>query len=124
MSTAEQLEKGRRMLQQLSAGHQDSSGGVVGEVSPDFWEMHLWHLFGEVWSRPGLALRERIMVNLTGLIFHKFNFGIANCMRWALNNGISQEEIVEIIIHVAHYGGWPCGVNAMSVAKDVFSEKE
>ena len=49
---------------------------------------------------------------------------MANCMRWALNNGISKEEILEVALHVAHYGGWPCGINAMEVAKQVFEEKE
>jgi 4-carboxymuconolactone decarboxylase len=121
---SEWLERGRRMLQQLY--NDPSTGGgrnTIEEVFPDFWEMMQGHLFGEIWTRPGLALRERLMVNLTGLIFHKFDFGMANCMRWALNNGITREEILEIIMHVAHYGGWPCGVNAIKVAHEVFAEK-
>lgn len=119
MKPSNRRENGQRMLQQLAAGHADTDGSSIVPVFPDFWKMHLEHLFGEVWSRPKLALRERIMVNLTGLIFHKFHFGILNCMRWALNNGIKREEILELILHVTYYAGWPCGVNAIEVAKEV-----
>ncbi|MFC1908634.1 carboxymuconolactone decarboxylase family protein [Chloroflexota bacterium] len=124
MSNSERWEQGWRVVQQLTAGQSDGKGGIAGQVFPDFWKMHMEHLYGEVYARPGLALRERIMVNLTGLVFQKFDFGIANCMRWALNNGVTREGILEIIMHVAHYGGWPCGVNAIHVAKEVFAEKE
>ena len=45
-------------------------------------------------------------------------------MSYALNIGISKEEILEMFTHVAHYAGWPTGVNASRVAKEVFSSKQ
>ena len=124
MTSSDWIEKGIGMINQLFAGKEKIWGGDLDQVFPDFWRMHLGHLFGEVYTRPGLGLRERIMVNLTGLIFHKFEFGIANCMRWALNNGIKKEEILEIIMQTAHLAGWPCGVNAIHIAGNVFEEFE
>ncbi|MFC1909665.1 carboxymuconolactone decarboxylase family protein [Chloroflexota bacterium] len=124
MSTAEQLEKGRRMLQQLEGKEDVGSGGAINQVFPDFWEMHQGWLFGEVFTRTGITLRERLVVNLTCLIFHKFNFGIDKCIHWCLTNGISREEILEIVMHTAHYAGWPCGVNAIQVAKDALPPAE
>lgn len=121
LSNEEWIEKGYETLQTL---WNQKEFPTFEDFFPDFWKMHAGHLFGEVWSRPGLSLRERLIVNLTCLIFHKYNWGMANCMRWALNNGISKEEILEVAMHVAHYGGWPCGINAMEVAKQVFEEKE
>lgn len=124
LSTSEWIEKGIEMLKQLSAGEATIWGSDLDQVFPDFWKMHLGHLFGEVFTRPGLVLRERVMVNLACLIFHKFNFGIANGMRWALNNDICREEVLEVCMHVAHYGGWPVGVNAIHVAGEVFAERD
>jgi 4-carboxymuconolactone decarboxylase len=124
LTASEWIDKGIEMLNKLSAGKEKIWGGDLDQVFPDYWKMHLGHLFGEVFSRPGLRLRERIMVNLSGLIFHKFSFGTANCIRWALNNEISREEVLEICMHVAHYAGWPCGVNAIRIAGEVFSERD
>ncbi|MFC1909439.1 carboxymuconolactone decarboxylase family protein [Chloroflexota bacterium] len=124
MITSEQLEKGRRMMQQLNGGEGAGNVGVTNPVFPDFWEMHQGWLFGEVFTRTGITLRERLMVNLTCLIFHKFNFGIDKCIHWCLNNGITREEILEIIMHVAHYAGWPRGVNAIQIAGDALPPAE
>ncbi|MFC1909362.1 carboxymuconolactone decarboxylase family protein [Chloroflexota bacterium] len=128
MSTSEQLEKGRRMMQQLEgrvlSDEEDGSGGAINQVFPDFWEMMVGHLFGEVFTRTGITLRERLVVNLTCLIFHKHNPGIARCMHWCLNNGITREEILEIVMHVAHYAGWPCGSNAIHVAGEALPPAE
>jgi len=125
LSADEWMEKGRQVLQQLWGDSRDSSrSNVINDVFPNFWKMHQGHLFGEVFSRPGLPLRERIMVNLTCLFFHKYNTGIKNTMLWALNNGISEEEIEEIVIHIAHYAGWPSGANARRVATEFFEERK
>ena len=118
MSDSKQWDRGQDILRKLTAGQPTHDDPTVNEIFPDFWKMQVEHLFGGVWSRPDLGLKERIMVNLAGLIFHKFNFGIANRMRWAVNNGISREEVLEIILHTANYTCWGSGVEATRAAKD------
>ncbi|MFC1909440.1 carboxymuconolactone decarboxylase family protein, partial [Chloroflexota bacterium] len=116
------MEKGRQVSEKLWGEGTRHKG--YSDVFPDFWDMHQAHLYGEVFSRPGLPLRERIMVNLTCLFFHEYDTGIKNTMLWALNNGISEDEIEEIVIHIAHYAGWPCGANARGVAREFFAERK
>ncbi len=128
MDGSEGIKKGQEVLQQLYG----QPGQVVGgkemeEISPDFWKVTQEHLFGAIWSRPALGLRERIMITLVACILSRFNPGLERTLRWALNNGISREEILEIIMQVALFGGWPAGLNAIGVAKDILpppSKKE
>ena len=121
ISDSERFEQGKKLLQQLEGSEVESE--FAEEVFPEFWEMTLGHLFGNIWSRPALALRHRLIVSLTANIALKFTYGIERNIRWALNNGITGEEILEIIMIVAHYRGWPTGINAVHVAKEVFSSQ-
>jgi len=77
-----------------------------------------------VWSQPELSLRERTMVTMACLIARRFNDRLKAHMHWALNIGLSREEILEVIMQVTPFSGWPVGVEAIRVAKDVFSTKE
>ncbi len=122
ISISERTKKGKDLLQQLNGC--EVQGEFMEELFPEFWEMTIGHLFGEVWSRPGLALRDRIIVSMVAHMALRFNFGLEKSMRWALNNGISREEILEMIMHVAHFRGWPFGMNALMVARSVFPSKK
>ncbi len=125
MTDSERLEKGRQVLQQLRAGMPVSATtNVTAEMFPDFWEMTQGHLFGEVWSRPGLALRDRSIMTMVTLTTLGRSEELKVHMGYALNIGISREEILEMLMHVAHYAGWPAGVSALRVAKEVFSSRE
>lgn len=125
MTDSERLEKGRQVLEQLRAGKPPSATtNVTAEMSPDFWEMTQGHLFGEVWSRPGLALRDRSIMTMVTLTTLGRSEELKVHMGYALNLGISREEILEMLMHVAHYAGWPAGVSALRVAKEVFSSRE
>ncbi|MFC1909530.1 carboxymuconolactone decarboxylase family protein [Chloroflexota bacterium] len=78
---------------------------------------------GDVWSE-GLSLRERTMVTMACLIARRFSDRLKTHMRWALNIGLSREEILEVILQVTPFSGWAVGVEAIRVAKDAFSTKE
>ena len=123
MPNPESIKKGREVLQQLRGGG-PVSGGATEEVAPDFWEMTLGNLFGEVWTRPGLPIRDRSLITMAVLTALARTEELRGHMSNALNIGISKEEIVEMFTHVAHYAGWPTGVNAARVAKDVFSSRD
>ena len=124
MADSERLKKGQEMLSKLRGGA-SGAGSATGtsDVFPDFWEMTQEHLFGEVWSRPGLALRDRSIVSMTTLIVLGRMEELKMHIGYALNLGISREEILEMMMHIAHYAGWPAAVSALRVAKEVFASR-
>ena len=125
MADSERLEKGRQVFEKLRAGGPASAASsVMEEMFPEFWRMTQEHLFGEVWSRPGLALRDRSLITMAALMVLGRSEELKGHMGYALNIGISREEILEMAMHLAHYAGWPVGVGALRVAKEVFSSRE
>ena len=83
-------------------------------------------LFGEVWSREDkLSLRDRSLVTVTalmaqGLVDSSFKFHLMS----AKKNGITQEEIAEILTHAAFYAGWPKAWAAFRMAKEVWTDED
>ncbi len=120
-SALELQEKGRGVLRQLYGSEdRDELFSLIGKVCPDFLKVITEeHLFGEVWSRPGLSLRDRCMIALAILIARRFGDEIKAHMRYALNVGLSREEILEIILHTANYTCWGAGVDATRTGKDI-----
>lgn len=96
-----------------------------GEFAPKFAELNDDVLFGQVWSREDkLSLRDRSLVTVTalmsqGLTDSSFQYHLMS----AKANGITKEEIVEIITHAAFYAGWPKAWAAFNLAKEVWNEK-
>src|SRR5579871_1136728 len=79
-------------------------------------------LFGDVWKRPGLSPRDRSLITVASLVaLYRFN-ELPGHLKRALDNGVTQEEIVEAISHLAFYSGWPTAATALPVAKRVFEE--
>ena len=93
------------------------------DMDPRFWEFTTGHLFGQVWSRPGLSLRDRALVTLSVLLAVDADRGSMNHLRYAHNLGITEEEIRELIIQVGFYAGWPKGAHAMARFTKILSEK-
>ncbi len=79
-------------------------------------------LFGRIWSRPGLSLRERQMITLAVLITVDADRGSMNHLRWAHNVGITETEMREIIIQTMFYAGWPKGAHAMARFAKILAE--
>ncbi len=124
MSSLSEREKGQRMLQRLQGGEDVSEVlNTVKDVFPDFWKMTEEHLYGDIWNRPGLSVRDRILITMAALIALKYSDGIKDQMRYALNNGIPRDEILDIIIHTTHYAGYAAGVNAIFAARDFFTSE-
>ncbi|MBX3027249.1 carboxymuconolactone decarboxylase family protein [bacterium] len=83
------------------------------------------HLFADVWARPGLALRDRRIATLTILI----QLGNEMALRLHLGAAMRQQqltdtEIDELILHVAHYGGWPGAAVASQVVRQLRAERD
>jgi 4-carboxymuconolactone decarboxylase len=93
-----------------------------GMMQEDFLQVTVENLFGDIWTRPGLELKERSMITVAALTVLGRWPELKGHLRGALNIGISREKINEMMIHLAHYGGWPVGVNGLRIAKEVFDE--
>jgi 4-carboxymuconolactone decarboxylase len=81
------------------------------------------HLFADVWSRPNLQMRQRSMITVALLAALGRDRELARHIEGALHLGISRDEIIEIMIQVAYYSGWPAGHNGQRVAQEVFAQK-
>lgn len=80
-------------------------------------------LYGDIWERPGLSKRDRSLVTVAALIAMSRPDQLRSHLIGARENGVTQEEVVETITHLAFYAGWPNAVSAIAVAKNVFTSK-
>ncbi len=95
--------------------------GHLRDVDEDIWCLTTDFLFGEVWSRPGLSLRDRELVTLAALITVKAD-GVSTLMRHAHHVGITTDEIKEVIYQVMYYAGQHSGFFAMRKLKALMAE--
>ena len=79
-------------------------------------------LFGDVWKRPGLSPRDRSLVTVACLISLYRTNEIPFHFKRALENGVTHDELIEVITHLAFYAGWPTANTAVSIARKVFEE--
>jgi 4-carboxymuconolactone decarboxylase len=95
----------------------------IGEVAPKLVDLTEDVLFGDVWERPQLSKRDRSLMTCAALVAtgktEQMEFHLPN----AIKNGVTQEELVEMITHLAFYVGWPNAMSAVNKAKVLF-EKE
>ena len=117
MAKSERWEKGAAKMKQLFGAEPRP-----GTMHEDFLQITVENLFGDIWNRPGLELRERSLITVAALTVLARERELKVHLRGALNAGISREKINEIMIHLAHYGGWPVGVNGLRIAKELFDE--
>ena len=94
---------------------------IVKETDEELWKIITDIMFGEIWARPGLSLRDREMVTLAALVMEKAD-GIKLHMRHAHNLGITFDEIREVIFQVMYYAGQAKGLFAIRRLKDVMQE--
>ena len=81
-------------------------------------------LFGDVWERPGLSKRDRSLITCAALIALNRTEQQTGHFQRAVANGVTQEELLEVITHLAFYGGWPVAMSAANVAKKVFEGEQ
>ena len=91
-------------------------------VSPYLVDLTDRVLFGDIWERPQLSKRDRSLVTLAVLMKEFRVDELRGHVRRALDNGVTREEIAELIVHLAFYGGWPVAANAVMQAKAVYDD--
>jgi 4-carboxymuconolactone decarboxylase len=79
-------------------------------------------VYGDLWERPGLSKRDRSLITVAALIATYRPEQLETHLGRALNNGVTQEEISEIITHLAFYAGWPAAMSAAQLAYTVVVE--
>jgi 4-carboxymuconolactone decarboxylase len=99
------------------------SQGAIGEFAPKLAELTDNVLYGDIWERPQLSKRDRSLVTVAALIALNRPEQLRSHLIKARENGVTQEELIETITHLAFYCGWPNAVNAINVAKEVFDKK-
>lgn len=93
-------------------------------LSDDLRAHTITALFGTIWTREGLALQERSLITLASLISLNREHELRIHFRGARNLGISKEKIEEVILHLAHYSGWPTAITASTVLGEVWDEMD
>jgi len=115
MAESERYQKGAAKMKELFGAEPRP-----GMMQNDFLNITVENLFGDIWGRPGLETHERSMITVAALTVLGRSPELKVHIRRALNVGLSREKIQEIMIHLAHYGGWPVGVNGLRIAQEVF----
>lgn len=118
-------EDGMRVRREvLGDAHVDRATESATEVTRDFQELITRYAWGGVWTRDGLDRRSRSMVTLTALVAGRHFDELEFHLRAALRNGLTREEIVEVLIQTAIYCGVPAANSAFAVAKRVLVEPD
>jgi 4-carboxymuconolactone decarboxylase len=116
------MEKGLEMLQQMLGEERARNVTAAwSRLSPDFAGMVTNFLAGEIWTRPNLDLRTRRLVTIAALTAMSRPNALRLNVEMALKNGATQEEIVETILQMAPYAGFPACWEGLLIADEVLS---
>jgi 4-carboxymuconolactone decarboxylase len=85
-------------------------------------ELSITHLFAHVWNRPHLSMRDRSLITIALLAAQGRLDQLRDHIRGALHRGMTRDEILETMVQVAHYAGWPAGISGQIVAEETFAE--
>ena len=95
-----------------------------GDIAPALSDFTDNVLFGDVWKRPQLSPRDRSLVTVSSLVAQYRINELPFHLKFALENGVTREELIEAITHLAFYAGWPTASTAIGIARRVFTEQE
>jgi 4-carboxymuconolactone decarboxylase len=107
----------------LGAAHVDAALARADEFTADFQEMITRYAWGGIWTRPGLDRRMRSAITLTALVAGGHLEEFALHVRGALHNGLTRDEIAEVLMQSAIYCGVPAANSAFRVAQKVLAEE-
>jgi 4-carboxymuconolactone decarboxylase len=105
------------MSKELSAAQK-----LIGDFAPKLVDLTDRVLFGDVWERPELSKRDRSLATVAALIALNRPDQLRFHLSYAVQNGVTKDELIEVITHLAFYAGWPNAMSAILIAKEVFSK--
>jgi 4-carboxymuconolactone decarboxylase len=106
----------------LGDAHVDRAVAATTSFTADFQSFITRYAWGEIWSRPGLSRPERSMITLTALVVLRQDEELALHLRAALRNGLTPDQISEVLLHTAVYAGVPAANRAFAIAARVLTE--
>ncbi len=119
----EKFERGLALRKQvLGADYVEKSMASADSFSMPMQELSTEYCWGHVWTRPGLALRDRSLINIAMISALNRPHELKLHVKAALNNGLSRDEIREVILQVAVYCGVPAGIDSTRIAREAFAE--
>jgi 4-carboxymuconolactone decarboxylase len=95
-----------------------------GDIAPRLTEISDAVLFDDIWQRPGLSPRDRSLITVASLIALYRSNELPFHLKKALGNGVTGEEIIEMVTHLAFYSGWPTASTALTIVRTVFGEAD
>jgi len=95
---------------------------LLGDFAPKLVDLTDRVLFGDVWERPELSKRDRSLATVAALVALYRPEQLRFHLNRAVENGLTKEELIEVITHLAFYSGWPNAMSAIMIAKEVFSK--
>ncbi len=123
MDDAERAAQGMTVRREvLGDEHVDRAVAGTTPLTAPFQDFITRYAWGEVWSRPGLSRAERSMITLTALVTLRQEGELAMHLRAALRNGVTPDQIGEVLLHTAVYAGVPAANRAFAIAREVLAE--
>jgi 4-carboxymuconolactone decarboxylase len=106
------------------SGSQDPTPAqkTIADLAPKLVSLTDEVLFGDVWERPGLSKRDRSLVTVAALVALYRTEQLPFHLRRALENGVTEDELVEEITHLAFYAGWPCAMMAIASLQKIIAD--
>ncbi|RQW99663.1 4-carboxymuconolactone decarboxylase [Micromonospora inaquosa] len=124
MNDRERHEAGMTVRRQvLGDAHVDRAVAGTDEFTADFQDFITRYAWGEVWSRPGLDRRTRSCITLAVLATLHHDEELAMHVRAALRNGLSPQEVAEVLLQVGVYAGVPAANRAFKVAREILRQE-
>ncbi|MBF0777720.1 carboxymuconolactone decarboxylase family protein [Streptococcus cuniculi] len=104
---------------------QTAGRDILGDFAPEFAHFNDDILFGENWNNPAIDLKTRSMITVVALMAQGItDSSLEHHLQMPKNNGVTKEEIVAVVTHVAFYVGWPKAWAVFRLAKDIWTEEE
>ena len=125
MEKSDRFKRGWEKLKEVDGEAGESVIASLKDIAPEFADLLIEFPFGDIYSRSGLDLKSReiaVVAALTALGNATPQLKVH--IHGALNVGCTKEEVVEVIMQMAVYAGFPAALNGLFVAKEVFSERE
>ena len=123
--TNARYQKGLRTLNKINSRAGERILSLLKDVSPDMAKFVIEFPYGDIWSRPGLNLKTRELITIAALTTLGFpKDQLKAHINNALNAKCTKEEIVEVIMQMSVYAGFPAALNGLFVAKEVFRARK
>ena len=125
MDERQRYEQGMKVRREvLGDAHVDKSLQNRNAFNEEFQDLITRYAWGEIWSRPGLPRQTRNLITLAMMVALNRGDEFRMHVRAALNNGVTREEIREVLLQTAIYCGVPAANGAFHIAQEVFSEQK